>query len=180
MLYTELHESLLQLGLHAAQVEDLERLLIGVLAIGNIDFQAEPSSQSGCLGSVVSWCLITAVGDDAPLKVANQMALEHAAHVLGVDADVFSANLAEQTISVSGETFLKPRSRWPAPSLATLPLTCACLAHLELLDVRDATAKEIYDRLFSWLFQKANELLAPAVDVTAGVHVPLGVLGRAR
>jgi hypothetical protein len=49
---------------------------------------------------------------------------------------------------------------------------------MELLDVRDATAKEIYDRLFSWLFKKANELLSPAIDVTAGIQVPLGVLGE--
>jgi myosin heavy subunit len=32
---------LLQLGLLEEQVQDLERLLVGVLAIGNVDFEAE-------------------------------------------------------------------------------------------------------------------------------------------
>lgn len=44
-------------------------------------------------------------------------------------------------------------------------MTCCLLLSLSPLDARDAMAKAVYGRLFGWIVNKVNQLLAPEAEI---------------
>ncbi|CAH3188478.1 unnamed protein product [Porites evermanni] len=84
--------------------------------------------------------------------------LRTAAKLLGVDAE----NLAEALISTSTVTrgsVIKRR-----------------LKDHQAIDVRDATAKALYGRLFGWIVNKVNQLLAPPMASRGDEVTEIGIL----
>ncbi|EDQ89203.1 uncharacterized protein MONBRDRAFT_8191 [Monosiga brevicollis MX1] len=95
--------------------------------------------------------------DDEHADIANPDALDDVASLLDVDVEELGNCWLTQAITTAGETFVKP------------------LMPVQAEDLRDATAKELYNRVFDWLFERANQALRPANDDTSN-YPCIGIL----
>uniref|UniRef100_A0A1I8J1H0 Protein kinase domain-containing protein n=1 Tax=Macrostomum lignano TaxID=282301 RepID=A0A1I8J1H0_9PLAT len=94
-------------------------------------------------------------------KVANPEAASAAADLLGVSSADLADALTKTSLVARGESIQKFHS--PADARAS----------------RDAMAKAVYDKLFSWIVQRTNDLLAPAASAsgsTASAVSSIGIL----
>ena len=130
--YEELVETLQVMEFNEAEILTVHTLVAAVLEIGNIDFK--PSSEPAAGGG----------GSGAVLLSPQQ--LDHAARLLRVGSNELEKRLCTRSITVGGETILKPIEVNAARAL------------------RDSLAKGLYSAVFGWMVDRANMLLRPSTS----------------
>jgi len=135
--YTSLLERLSGLGIDEESVNQLFRVLSGLLHLGNVRFVETVRSDASSSSGVET--------DDGISSVENPDVLKVAADLLGVDADALEVALTKLSMKSLGNTLL-PLSR----------------AKAELS--RDSLLGETHERIFEWLVERLNESLETELD----------------
>ncbi|KAK9503588.1 hypothetical protein O3M35_010117 [Rhynocoris fuscipes] len=111
------------------------------------------------VASVLHLGNIGVVEDKGQAVLNNTDHLKYAAELLGCDEKEFNLSLTQRTILAHGDQVSSPLDRETA------------------IYARDALAKAIYDRLFSWLVQRFNKSLQPAEKLNNNVMGILDIYG---
>lgn len=97
--------------------------------------------------------------EEENLTVSNATALKNAAILLSVTEDEMINSLTQRVIAAHGDIVRKSHSTQQAEY------------------GRDALAKAIYDRLFTWIIQRINKtILVPGSELQKRFHKVIGVL----
>lgn len=143
--YEALMGRLKGLGFEEDALDDLIRVLAGVLHLGNVRFGEKSNSENSDEISSESGESAKTGIEDGVSFVETPETLEIAAQLLGVDASALETALTKLALKTVNNTIL-PLSR-PKALLA-----------------RDSLIAEIYERLFSWIVSQLNESLAIGDD----------------
>ncbi|EGD82520.1 hypothetical protein PTSG_03170 [Salpingoeca rosetta] len=127
--FAEVLNCLQAIGLTDAERWEIQRILAGVLELGNLTFTSQGSGEDAD------------AFDGHILDPANPECLEAVADVLGISADDLHETIVTTSFTTAGETFTKPKSM------------------VEAFDIRDAIARALYDSLFEYLVKRSNQLL---------------------
>ncbi|XP_046681396.1 LOW QUALITY PROTEIN: unconventional myosin IC-like [Homalodisca vitripennis] len=95
--------------------------------------------------------------DEGKSKLTNSMAVHTASQLLGCSELDLAQALTHRTIDARGDVVTSPLNREMA------------------VYARDALAKAIYDRLFTWLVRRLNTSLQPQ-DLSGNKHTVMGIL----
>lgn len=97
--------------------------------------------------------------DEDNLVVSNKNALKNASKLLNVTEDEMTNSLTQRVIAAHGDIVRKSHSTQQAEY------------------GRDALAKAIYDRLFTWIIQRINQtIVVPGSDASKRFNKVIGVL----
>lgn len=103
--------------------------------------------------------IITFTVDEENLIISNKAALKNVAKLLHVTEDEMTKSLTQRVIAARGDIMMKSHSTQQAEY------------------GRDALAKAIYDRLFTWIIQRINKtILVPGSNVQKRFNNVIGVL----
>ena len=135
--------------------EDFSEVCKAMLNIGMKE--TEVTSIWYCVGGILSLLNVTFSSDGGEGSVvdgATRGYLNKANELLKIDGKLFEMELVTTTLVIQGEATKKMLR----PALA--------------VDIRDATAKALYNGMFGWLVEKSNELC----DVSSGAGQWIGLL----
>lgn len=134
------------LGLSEAMINEVYKILVGILYLGNVTFEAVDSASG-------STAKITALPSDENPKYSGLSFLKFAAESLGMDISDLRAMLTTREMETRGEKY-------------TVPLTMR-----EAEFVRDATTKAIYEALFNRIVNMANASLLTGGTMTIAPEI---------
>ncbi|CAJ1064185.1 unconventional myosin-Ic [Xyrichtys novacula] len=86
-------------------------------------------------------------GEDGEAYITTETRLNHLAELLGIDSSALGEALTHKKLTAKGEEMISP------------------LNFEQAVSARDALAKSMYGRTFSWLVQKINQSLAPKDEI---------------
>ncbi|EGD77790.1 STE/STE20 protein kinase [Salpingoeca rosetta] len=142
--YSELVDEMQKAGFSSAEVKDIVSTLAVILCTGNVDFSSSKSPLASNLDYETFF----------DLDVTGS--LEKVAKLLGADKEDLGSALCSTIMITRGETIFKNNSTATAR------------------DARDAMAKALYGKLFSWIVNRVNEALF--LDYSATEESTIGVL----
>ncbi|XP_078337010.1 unconventional myosin-Ic-like isoform X3 [Crassostrea virginica] len=97
--------------------------------------------------------------DDGPANIADFTPVEHISQLLGCPEGILQSALQNKTIEAKGEKLKSPLNKDQA------------------LYARDALAKGVYDRLFTWIVKKINDSLNSRKRMKCGLMGLLDIYG---
>ncbi|XP_030385777.1 unconventional myosin IC isoform X2 [Scaptodrosophila lebanonensis] len=141
-----------------ASIDDVESFRIVQQALGVIDFSPEEQREIfSIIGSILHLGNVSFNEVDGNAEVAKRDLVVTVSRLLGVNATELNAALTHRTIDARGDVVTSP------------------LNHDLAVYARDALAKAVYDRLFSWLVQRLNISLQ-AKDTRGARNKVMGIL----
>jgi myosin heavy subunit len=153
-----IRSGLAAVGLSAAEIADVFKLLAGVLHLGNVQYD---SSEVGAGSAAGTSYAVRSAGGEASISAspASSAALHATMTLLGLPEAVLRFALTQRTMYAGKRK-----------SMSTIPLT-----QQQAVDSRNALAKAIYERLFLYLVHRVNQATNPSADspavVASGVEV---------
>ena len=147
--FTRLKENFTSLGLESDIVESIFSIVAGILHLGQISF-ASVSQSEGQVAKVIDQCVQT--GD------RSETELMAAARLCAFSSEELQRSLTVRSVLLNKELFHKS------------------LTPEQAVNSRDAVAKAVYKRLFTWLVQELNSKLRPTDSVPAEIASSVGVL----
>jgi myosin-5 len=147
--FQSVRENFANLGFEEDAVENILQVVAGILHLGQIEFTFTTALE-GQVAEVIE--KFVSVGDKSETE------LSAAARLCSFSAEELNRCLTKRTVLLNKESFLKS------------------LTPEQALSARDAVAKAIYKRLFTWLVQELNTKLRPTENMPAAITSSVGIL----
>ncbi len=169
------------LGMDAVLQEQIFSIVAAILHLGNISFTDQ---QSLTFTDPLGTTTITQGFDLKLILIICSLVVELVANLLQISHQVMKNALLVKTITIGRESVKKPLTKDEVQFQFNFHILSECnyfqfsksmCGTLQAVDVRDALAKALYNRLFNWLVKKINVSIASGISEDGGTKF-IGVL----